>query len=120
MASRLITALTPLALTALLAGCVPPGAGGPSADIAAPASNGPSSSYAPAPDAQQGDCNADPVQNMIGQSYSDSVGVSLQQRSGSQALRLLKPGEVMTMEYNPTRINVILDDHGAIEALRCG
>jgi hypothetical protein len=60
------------------------------------------------------------VQNLLGQAYSDSVGETARQRSGSRAIRLLKPGQVMTMEYDPSRINIILDDKGAIQALRCG
>ena len=120
MACRLTTVLMPLALTALLAGCVPPGSGGPAADVAAPPGDSSSASYAPTLDSPSSDCDAAPVQSMIGQPYSDSVGESVRQRSSSHAVRLLKPGEVMTMEYNPTRINIILDDKGAIGALRCG
>ncbi|CFO37552.1 lipoprotein [Bordetella pertussis] len=35
-------------------------------------------------------------------------------------MRLLKPGQVMTMEYNARRLNIILEGNGSISALRCG
>lgn len=106
--------LTPIALAALLGGCAAPAdrlnafssSGGPGQPAA---SSGPVS-----------DCDAQPIQNMLGQAYSESVAETARQRSGSRAMRLLRPGEVMTMEYNPTRLNIILDGKGAIEALRCG
>ncbi|HEY0295838.1 MAG TPA: I78 family peptidase inhibitor [Bordetella sp.] len=126
MVSRLLNALMPLALTALLAGCAAPGSNGSSAAGATGGTGSYSSaSYsgsasASGPDAPSKDCDAQPVQNMLGQAYGDSVGESVRQRSGSNAVRLLKPGQVMTMEYNPARINIILDAKGAIEALRCG
>jgi hypothetical protein len=124
MVSRLTPLLAPLALAALLGGCAAPEAGG----SAAGASNTPGTShtpdagtaYTPMPSGPTADCNTDSVQNLLGQAYSDSVGETARQRSGSRAIRLLKPGQVMTMEYDPSRINIILDDKGAIQALRCG
>lgn len=124
MASRLPIALMPFALAALMAGCANPGMGGASSASDSQASTGPgadSSAYTPLQsDSSLNDCDAQPVQNMLGQAYSDSVGDTLRQRAGARAIRVLKPGQVMTMEYNPTRINIILDAKGAIEALRCG
>jgi len=124
MASRLPIALTSLALTGLMAGCANPGMGGASsagnlqADTSASAD---SNAYTPLQsDSSLNDCDAQPVQNMLGQAYSDSMGDTLRQRASARAVRVLKPGQVMTMEYNPMRINIILDAKGSIEALRCG
>ena len=122
MVSRLTPLLTPLALAVLLGGCAAPGTSG-SAAGASSMSNTPDSgtSYAPMPSGSTvPDCNTDAVQNLLGQAYSDGVGETARRRSGSRVIRLLKPGQVMTMEYDPTRINIILDDKGAIQALRCG
>lgn len=124
MASRLPIALMSFALAALMAGCANPGAGGASSTgySQADASAGTdSSAYTPMQaDSSVLDCDAQPVQNMLGQAYSDSVGDTLRQRASARAIRVLKPGQVMTMEYNPMRINIILDAKGSIEALRCG
>ena len=34
--------------------------------------------------------------------------------------RTLRPGQVITMEYNPERINLRLDNRDVIESLGCG
>lgn len=65
-------------------------------------------------------CDAQPVQNMIGTKLTSSVESQIRQASSSSKTRVLKPGEVMTMEYDPQRINLILDQQGALTALRCG
>ncbi|WP_033365709.1 I78 family peptidase inhibitor [Bordetella sp. FB-8] len=122
MAFRLPSLLAPLALTALLGGCAAPGASGSSASVAGPSSpSGSGTSYTPmSSDSPSSDCDSDRVQNMLGQTYSDGTGESVRRRSGSRAIRLLEPGQVMTMEYDPYRINIILDGKGAIQALHCG
>lgn len=119
MVFRLTTLLAPFALAALLGGCAAPGAGSAAAEPSSTAN--PGVSYTPRPsDAAASECDSDSVQNLLGQAYSDSAGETARQKSGSRIIRLLKPGQVMTMEYDPTRINIILDDKGAIQALRCG
>jgi hypothetical protein len=123
MVSRLTTLLAPLALATLLGGCGAPGAGGAAGKTSSNSSaSDPSTSYAPPmpSGAAAPDCDSDSVQNMLGQAYSDGAGEAARKKSGSRIIRLLKPGQVMTMEYDPTRINIILDDKGAIQALRCG
>lgn len=123
MVSRLTTLLAPLALAGLLGGCAAPDAGGSATGVSntSATSNTAGTDYAPMPAGPaSSDCDADAVQNMLGQVYRDSVGETARQRSGSRRIRLLRPGQVMTMEYDPSRINIILDDKGAIQALRCG
>ncbi|ARP81280.1 hypothetical protein CAL12_10785 [Bordetella genomosp. 8] len=66
------------------------------------------------------DCDAQPVQNLIGTKLTSSVEAQIRQASMASKTRVLKPGEVMTMEYDPKRINLILDQQGALTALRCG
>ncbi|AOB30917.1 hypothetical protein AKI39_09780 [Bordetella sp. H567] len=75
--------------------------------------------YTPSYAASRG-CDAQPVQNMIGTKLTSSVESQIKQASSSSKTRVLKPGEVMTMEYDPQRINLILDQQGALTALRCG
>jgi hypothetical protein len=65
-------------------------------------------------------CDAQPVQNLIGTRLTPDVESKIRQASSSSKTRVLKPGEVMTMEYDPRRINLILDQQGALSALRCG
>lgn len=109
----MIWKLIPIALLAGLTAC----ASGTRTDSSQTPSSG-----APGPATMPGgpDCNAQPVQNLVGQKYSDSVGNDALRRSNSGSMRLLKPGQVMTMEYNARRLNIILEADGSISALRCG
>ena len=44
----------------------------------------------------------------------------LRSRSGSQTARMLRPGQLVTMEYNDTRLNLIVDGKDVMTAIRCG
>ena len=38
----------------------------------------------------------------------------------SQTARMLRPGQLVTMEYNDTRLNLIVDGKDVMTAIRCG
>ncbi|KAG1432688.1 hypothetical protein G6F57_022795 [Rhizopus arrhizus] len=42
----------------------------------------------------------------------------LRSRSGSPPARILRPGQLGTMEYNATRLNLIVDDKDVMTAIR--
>ncbi|OZI29874.1 hypothetical protein CAL29_17385 [Bordetella genomosp. 10] len=65
-------------------------------------------------------CDAQPVQNLIGKTLTNETTEQARTGSNSAKVRVLKPGQVMTMEYDPTRINLITDKNNALTALRCG
>lgn len=98
-----------------IAGC----AGSQTSQPAAQASASSSSSSGPAP-ADGGECDATALQGSIGSTLSDRLVADLQQQSGSNTTRVLRPGEVVTMEYNEQRLNILVDGKGAITAIRCG
>jgi len=108
----MIRKLIPVFLVAGLTACATSGTQRASSD--APAGS------APPTGAPSATCDAQPVQDLIGKKFSDSVGNDAQSRSHSSQSRVLRPGQVMTMEYNPARLNIILDGGDAISALRCG
>lgn len=100
-----------------LAGCAANKSATPSAS--APSSSAPASaSGSMLPGGKS--CDAQPAQNLVGQAFSDSAGADVRDRSGSDVVRVLKPGQVMTLEYNPARVNIIIDGQGKISAIRCG
>ncbi|SOE47459.1 putative exported protein [plant metagenome] len=113
--------LTPVALlvsAGILAGCA--GRSDVSRPAAAePAPSGSAAATTPPP-AAGGECNADTVQDALGKTISDSLAATLRERSGSATGRTLRPGQVVTMEYNPQRLNILVDDAGVITAIRCG
>ena len=101
-------ALASLALLHFLAGCAAPG-GAPSTGT---------SPMAPPPPGTV--CNAQFAQFAIGKTPGASVVEEARQRSGSYMARVLRPGQVVTMEFNAQRLNLDLDAAGVIRAVRCG
>lgn len=69
---------------------------------------------------QSGLCNADPVQNLLGKAPRPDVLSQAKQLSGAKQIRTLLPGQVMTMEYNPERLNVLVGDADTITRINCG
>lgn len=67
-----------------------------------------------------GQCNADGVQSAVGKSLTQALLDQLRTQSGSGTARALKPGEMITMEYMPTRLNVLVDAKNTVTAVRCG
>jgi len=69
--------------------------------------------------AEDRECDATGVQSYIGQHWRDGLEADLRRASSSQTLRLLRPGQVMTMDLNPYRLNALIDAQGVIESLYC-
>lgn len=102
-------ALAAFVATTLLTGC----SGLPSATgTAAPASVGPGP--------RGGVCNAAPAQGVIGKQGTPSVIEQARVASGAAMARLLHPRQVVTMEFNTERLNLVVDGNGRITAVRCG
>jgi hypothetical protein len=60
-------------------------------------------------------CGADDMDYLIGQHVS---GVDLE--SLAEKVRVISPGDMVTMDHRPDRLNIDLDASGTIVALRCG
>jgi len=108
----MITKLIPLALAAALAACT---ASGPRPQPQQQPS--PAGGARPAPGST---CDAEPVQDLVGSKLTPQVTEQARARSGSTYTRVLRPGQVMTMEYNAERITLILDERDVITKLHCG
>ncbi len=80
----------------------------------------PSGSPAPAEPAPSGLCNAQPAQSAVGQNSTASVVELARVRSGAQMARVLRPGQIITKEFNAQRLNLEVDANGRIVAVRCG
>jgi ABC-type uncharacterized transport system auxiliary subunit len=95
-------ALASLSLLALLAGC---------------------SSQQPTtqPSAEiSGDCNVEQVHGVLGQTASSELIEQVQQQANAKTLRVLAPGDAATMDYNPQRLNIDIDESEVIIRLTCG
>ena len=70
---------------------------------------------------QQADaCDLDAIQYAIGESFEEAMTSQLQDDSGAQQVRVLRPGDAATMDHRSDRLNIHLDDQDNVEALRCG
>ncbi len=78
----------------------------------------PPASTQPAP--TTGICNAQGAQFAVGKAPVASLVEQARQRSGSYMARVLRPGQVVTMEFNAQRLNLDLDTAGVITRARCG
>ncbi|WP_313300076.1 I78 family peptidase inhibitor [Diaphorobacter sp.] len=65
-------------------------------------------------------CNAGAAQWAVGQSATVSVTEKARVRSGARMARVLRPGQAVTQEVDPQRLNLELDASGKIVKARCG
>ncbi len=65
-------------------------------------------------------CNADAARGMIGQTATDEVVEQARKSAGAALARVLKPGQVVTLEYREDRLNVEVDARNVIKDVRCG
>jgi len=68
----------------------------------------------PAPQPEDS-CGATELAQLIGQPETVLDGMKFAQR-----VRVLHPGDVMTMDYDAARLNIHIDADGLIATLRCG
>lgn len=66
-------------------------------------------------------CNADAAKAAaLGKAASADVVERARTDAGARNARVLKPGQMVTMEYQEGRLNIDVDDHNVITNLRCG
>ena len=88
----------------------------PGASTAAPAATPPAAT----PAVPEQACQVEPVQHVVGSKYTPELGEKVRELSGSMVVRVLHPGEVVTMEFRFDRVNITVDDAGAITQVTCG
>ena len=70
--------------------------------------------------ASGGTCNAEPAQSHVGKPASDANLQAAFKASGAKAMRSIKPGQAVTMDYREDRVNIYQDASGNIERISCG
>jgi hypothetical protein len=101
---------------ATLAGCSGYGQPAASSSPTAPSTTSPSP-VAPPPTTE---CNAQPAQFAVGQNSTATIMESARVRSGAHMARILRPGQMITKEFNAQRLILEVDGSGRIVAVRCG
>lgn len=93
-----------LALLAVLAGC----------------SSVDGSKTPAAPANPNGVCNAELVQGMLGQTATAEQVEQARQHAGARSVRVLAPGDAVTLDYNSQRLNIDIDEAEVIQQINCG
>ena len=67
-----------------------------------------------------GDCSSASVQDLIGKPASPELLDQARRDSGARMARLLRPGDIVTLEYNAQRLNLTTDEDGRVQRIDCG
>jgi hypothetical protein len=67
-----------------------------------------------------GACSNDDMDRFNGQPASQDLGAQMLRQSGARSIRWVPKGAVITMEFSPDRLTVMLDGSNRVESARCG
>ena len=65
-------------------------------------------------------CKAAGAVAELGKTADDKVVDDARYAAGAMRTRVIRPGQVVTMEVDPQRLNIEVDEAGRIRRLRCG
>jgi hypothetical protein len=65
-------------------------------------------------------CNAAPAQFAMGRNVDVALENEARTRAGAKAVRVLRPNQVVTMEFSAERLNLTVDDVGRVTRVSCG
>lgn len=65
-------------------------------------------------------CNAEAVHSMIGKTATPALLEKARELAGAQRARVLRPNDVVTLEYDSQRLNLHTDEELTIERIHCG
>lgn len=110
MSSKTPLLLAGAALFTLLAGCG-------SHEIQSPtaASSAPSGAVS-----SSGRCNSDAVQDLVGKALSPTLAEEGRQRAGAQVVRVVRPQDPMTMDFNSQRLTITTSASLVVQTATCG
>jgi len=75
---------------------------------------------APLPGPPRAKCTIAPLGNLMGRVAMPMLVTRAQHRAGATIARVLRPGQVVTMEYREGRLNVNVDAGNRIKSFTCG
>jgi hypothetical protein len=74
----------------------------------------------PPPVFAPGECDGQAAQFVVGQAFNNPLGEEARSRSRAERLRTVRPGQMVTMEFDARRLTLEIDDAGRIVRARCG
>ena len=72
------------------------------------------------PAAPLGTCAAEPAQFALGYHSTDALQAEVLRRSGARTIRVIRPGDAVTMDFSTERVNMELDAGNRVVRVRCG
>jgi hypothetical protein len=67
-----------------------------------------------------GRCNAAPVQFAVGRQADAGLQEDTRAKAGARTVRVLGPHQVVTMEFNAERLNLVVDAINRVIRVNCG
>jgi hypothetical protein len=67
-----------------------------------------------------GSCNARAAQGLVGRAADNDLGYEAQRLTGARTIRWIRPGDMVTMEFSPSRLNIHLDERHRVSRIVCG
>jgi hypothetical protein len=101
------------------AASVEPVAASPAAP-APPAETGPVENESGSAEDPTAECDASKAEALVGREASEENGAEAQRLTGARGLRWIRPGQAVTMDYSPSRLNIKVDANERIEGFSCG
>ena len=65
-------------------------------------------------------CGAGRLQARVGKPAGSDPAATIKGELGHEPIRVIRPGEMVTMDHRPDRLNIELGEDGRIKAVRCG
>lgn len=65
-------------------------------------------------------CDADRARWAIGREATAEVVEEVRAATQSHAVRVIHPGQAVTMDYSPVRVNIHVNERNAITGITCG
>lgn len=65
-------------------------------------------------------CGDAKAADLIGKRWTEALRAPTQKRTGARDLRVIAPGDAVTMDYRPDRLNIETDAEGKVVRLKCG
>ena len=104
-----------------LSACAPIDADDDTSDAAPPVVSNPMPAEpVPSTPPDMGKCDAKAAQAYIGKTASADVVAQAKAAAGATHARILKPGQMVTMEFSAGRLNLDVDANNVITSARCG
>ena len=66
------------------------------------------------------ECRAGPAERFVGMNFRPAMSRQAQRASGARTVRVIRPGQAVTMDFRQDRLNIELGEGGRVRGVRCG